>query len=79
MEQVNHIQKALNIPHEYIPLDSFEGEGGFFTIEKQKKSKNKIRSKDEIFLDGNYSLNGKPLIVSLSGTLIYKILNCHLK
>ena len=24
------MQSALNLPKEYIPLDSFEGEGGFF-------------------------------------------------
>ena len=24
------LRSALNLPEEYIPLDSFEGEGGFF-------------------------------------------------
>jgi hypothetical protein len=30
LTQVDNIQKALKLPSEYIPLDSFEGEGGFF-------------------------------------------------
>lgn len=28
--QITAMQQSLNIPCEYIPLDSFEGEGGFF-------------------------------------------------
>ena len=29
-EQIEDMRSALNLPEEYIPLDSFEGEGGFF-------------------------------------------------
>jgi len=29
-EQIESMRSALNLPEEYIPLDSFEGEGGFF-------------------------------------------------
>ena len=29
-EQIGYMQSALKLPEEYIPLDSFEGEGGFF-------------------------------------------------
>ncbi len=29
-EQTEDMRSALNLPEEYIPLDSFEGEGGFF-------------------------------------------------
>ncbi|QSI04590.1 hypothetical protein [Treponema pedis] len=29
-EQIENMQSALNLPEEYIPLDSFEAEGGFF-------------------------------------------------
>jgi len=29
-EQIENMHKALKLPFEYIPLDSFEGEGGFF-------------------------------------------------
>lgn len=29
-EQIENMQSILNLPKEYIPLDSFEGEGGFF-------------------------------------------------
>lgn len=29
-DQIGYMQSALKLPEEYIPLDSFEGEGGFF-------------------------------------------------
>lgn len=29
-DQVERMHSVLNLPEEYIPLDSFEGEGGFF-------------------------------------------------
>ncbi len=30
LEQIDNMQKALKLPSEYIPLDSFEGDGGCF-------------------------------------------------
>lgn len=29
-EQIENMRSLLNLPEEYIPLDSFEGEGGYF-------------------------------------------------
>ena len=53
MDQVNHLQKALGIPHEYIPLDSFEGEGGFFYNRKTEEViEIALGEKLKDFLDG---------------------------
>ncbi|AMQ00349.1 hypothetical protein AY601_3483 [Pedobacter cryoconitis] len=53
MDQINHLQKVLAIPHEYIPLDSFEGEGGFFYNRKTEEViEIALGEKLKDFLDG---------------------------
>lgn len=36
-QRIESLQCFLGLPEEYIPLDSFETEGGFFTIGKQER------------------------------------------
>lgn len=68
--RIESLQSYLGLPKEYIPLDSFETEGGFFIIDKQEKSWNLNSDKNWlIFKMENFNHSGKALILSWNGFL----------